>query len=49
MRPPQRSQSTTLPIQNEQHQEKFMKICAIQQPTKKLSELAKLLAPINKC
>ena len=36
-------------MQNEQHQEKFRRICSIAQPTKRLSELAKLLGPIGKC
>jgi hypothetical protein len=36
-------------FQNDQQREKFRRIIHIAHPTKRLNELAKLLAPINKC
>lgn len=40
---------TPFNIQNDQQKERFRKIIHIAQPTKRLNELAKLLAGISKC
>lgn len=40
---------TPPPTQNDQQKDKFRRIVHISQPTKRLNELAKLLAPIGKC